>query len=90
MKLQKIGLLKECEYGGCSAKIDPYELSKLLSKVTVPANENVLVGLSTHDDAGVYKLNEETALIMTTDFFPPVVDEPYTFGVIAAHLLRYV
>lgn len=84
MKLQKIELLKECEYGGCSAKIDPYELSKLLSKVTVPANENVLVGLSTHDDAGVYKLNEETALIMTTDFFPPVVDEPYTFGVIAA------
>lgn len=81
---QEIHLLKECEYGGCSAKIDPYELSKLLSQIKIPGNENILVGLSTHDDAGVYRLNDETALIVTTDFFPPVVDDPFTFGTIAA------
>lgn len=81
---EKIHLLKECQYGGCSAKIDPTELSKLLEKIEIPGNENILVGLSTHDDAGVYKINNDTALIVTTDFFPPVVDDPYTFGVIAA------
>lgn len=47
-------------------------------------NENLIVGIETSDDAAVYKLNEETALIQTLDFFTPVVDDPYTFGQIAA------
>ena len=48
------------------------------------ANENVLVGFDTADDAGVYKLTPECALVQTVDFFPPIVDDPYTFGAIAA------
>ena len=79
-----IDLLKECEYGGCSAKLDPTELTKLLANFPLPTDPRVLVGLSGHDDAGVYLLNDETALIVTTDFFPPMVSDPYTFGRIAA------
>ena len=47
-------------------------------------NENVLVGFDTADDAGVYKLTPELALVQTVDFFTPIVDDPYTFGAIAA------
>ena len=47
-------------------------------------NENVLVGFDTSDDAGVYKLTESLALVQTVDFFTPIVDDPYTFGAIAA------
>lgn len=79
-----IDLLHECEYGGCSAKLDPTELEKILSGFPLPTDPRVLVGLSGHDDAGVYQLNDETALIVTTDFFPPMVSDPYTFGRIAA------
>ncbi|MDY6121728.1 MAG: selenide, water dikinase SelD [Porphyromonas sp.] len=79
-----VRLLESSPYGGCSAKIDPKLLRELLSGFSLPVDERILVGISTHDDAGVYKLNEETALIVTTDFFPPMVDDPYTFGRIAA------
>lgn len=79
-----IDLLRECEYGGCSAKLDPTELEKILSTLPLPTDPRILVGLSGHDDAGVYLLNEDTALIVTTDFFPPMVSDPYTFGRIAA------
>ncbi len=48
------------------------------------ADENVLVGFDTADDAGVYKLTEELALVQTVDFFTPIVDDPYTFGAVAA------
>jgi len=53
---------------------------------TVPrwADENVLVGFDTADDAGVYKLSPECALVQTVDFFTPIVDDPYTYGAIAA------
>jgi len=47
-------------------------------------NENVLVGFDTSDDAGVYKLTESLALVQTVDFFTPIVDDPFTFGAIAA------
>lgn len=76
--------MEDRPYGGCSAKIDPLALGKLLSGIAVTSDPNVMVGLSTCDDAGVYRLNDETALIVTTDFFPPVVDDPFTFGRIAA------
>lgn len=79
-----IDLLQEAEYGGCSAKIDPKILSDLLSDLPIAESAEVLVGLSGHDDAGVYRLNDETALIFTTDFFPPMVSDPRTFGRIAA------
>jgi selenide,water dikinase len=55
-----------------------------LAHLTVPTDGNVLVGTATSDDAGVYRINDELALIQTVDFFPPVVDDPYDFGRIAA------
>ncbi len=77
-------LLSTVEYGGCSAKLPPKELDKLLADLPVFKDNNVLVGCETHDDASVYKINDETALITTTDFFPPVCSDPYEFGQIAA------
>ncbi len=77
-------LLTTVAQGGCSAKIPAAELSRLLSSITLPVDANVLVDVSTHDDAGVYRLSDETALIVTTDFFPPVCSSPADFGAIAA------
>jgi len=59
-------------------------LDKVLATVPRWADENVLVGFDTADDAGVYKLTPEIALVQTVDFFTPIVDDPYTFGAIAA------
>ncbi|WP_164667950.1 selenide, water dikinase SelD [Virgibacillus doumboii] len=71
--------------GGCGCKIGPADLSQVLRSLpqTTP-NPDLLVGLDTSDDAGVYKLNDEIALVQTTDFFTPIVDDPYDFGQIAA------
>ncbi|MGN7356975.1 selenide, water dikinase SelD [Paenibacillus sp. SAF-054] len=71
--------------GGCGCKIGPADLSQVLRNLP-PAepNPNLLVGLDTSDDAGVYKLNDELALVQTLDFFTPIVDDPYSFGQIAA------
>lgn len=71
--------------GGWAAKIGPEVLASVLSKL--PRNEstdNLLVGLETSDDAAVYKLNNDSALIQTLDFFTPMIDDPYIFGQIAA------
>ena len=70
--------------GGLAAKIGPGALSDVLSKLPPIHDPRVLVGIDTSDDAGVYLLNEETALIQTLDFFTPIVDDPYLFGQIAA------
>ncbi len=70
--------------GGCASKLSPKILDRVLATVPRWANENVLVGFDTADDAGVYKLTPELALVQTVDFFTPVVDDPYTFGAIAA------
>ncbi|MBS1515922.1 MAG: selenide, water dikinase SelD [Bacteroidetes bacterium] len=69
---------------GCAAKIFPHILSDALKGVKWETNENVLVGFDGKDDAGVYKVSDDLALIHTTDFFTPVVDDPYTYGQIAA------
>ena len=79
-----IDLLEGQEQGGCSAKLDPKELHKILADLPVPHSDRLLVGTDTSDDAGVYQLNENEALIVTTDFFPPVASDPYTFGRISA------
>ncbi len=81
---QKFNLLSTVEYGGCSAKLPAKELDKALAGLPKVHCDNLLVDIDTHDDAGVYKINEETALIQTTDFFPPVCSDPYEFGQIAA------
>jgi selenide,water dikinase len=71
--------------GGCGCKIAPGVLSEILKKSTgFPVPKELMVGIETADDAAVYKLNDEQALIATTDFFMPIVDDPYDFGRIAA------
>jgi selenide, water dikinase len=71
--------------GGCGCKIAPGVLAEILkNSVGFPAPKELLVGIETADDAAVYKLNDEQALIATTDFFMPIVDDPYDFGRIAA------
>jgi selenide,water dikinase len=62
----------------------PAALAQVLRSLTLPTNSNVLVGLGTPDDAAVYRLTDDLALVQTVDFFPPIVDDPYTFGAIAA------
>lgn len=71
--------------GGCGCKISPAVLSEILrSTAAMPVPEELLVGIETSDDAAVYQINEEQALIATTDFFMPIVDDPFDFGRIAA------
>ncbi len=71
--------------GGCGCKIAPGVLAEILKKSSgFPVPPQLLVGIETADDAAVYKLNDEQALIATTDFFMPIVDDPYDFGRIAA------
>ena len=62
----------------------PRALSALLSALRLPTSPNLLIGLAVSDDAAVYTIDESTALVQTVDFFPPIVDDPYTFGAIAA------
>ena len=78
-KLTSFDLLSTVEYGGCSAKLPAKELSKALADLPKTPHKNLLVDIETHDDAGVYKINEELALIQTTDFFPPVCSNAYEF-----------
>ncbi|HSV58699.1 MAG TPA: selenide, water dikinase SelD [Variovorax sp.] len=71
--------------GGCGCKIAPAVLSEILKgTAAMPIPKELLVGIETADDAAVYKLNDEQALIATTDFFMPIVDDPHDFGRIAA------
>ena len=71
--------------GGCGCKIAPGVLSEILKGITaMPIPKELMVGIETADDAAVYKLNDEQALIATTDFFMSIVDDPYEFGRIAA------
>ncbi|KFC70160.1 selenide, water dikinase SelD [Massilia sp. LC238] len=82
---QPIKLTSFSHGGGCGCKIAPGVLSEILSKSAgFPVPKELMVGIETADDAAVYKLNDEQALIATTDFFMPIVDDPFDFGRIAA------
>ena len=70
--------------GGCAAKIGPGTLARVLRDLHFTKNDRLIVGTETSDDAGAYLLNDDTVLLQTVDFFPPMVDDPYTFGQIAA------
>ncbi len=70
--------------GGCAAKYSAAQLQELLSGFVPAEAEDLLIGLSPADDAAVYRLDDETALVFTLDFFPPLVDDPTDFGTIAA------
>ena len=70
--------------GGCASKLSPALLDQVLSRLPKQTDPNVLVGFDHADDAGVYKISPTAALVQTVDFFTPMVDDPYTFGQIAA------
>lgn len=80
----EIDLLNLVEQGGCSAKLSAAELKEALADLPAISHENILVNIETHDDAGVFKIRDDYALIQTTDFFPPVCSEAYDYGQIAA------
>ena len=82
--IKPFDLLSTIEYGGCSAKIPAGLLSEMLKDLPLATDPRLLVDVDTHDDAGVYKINDDTALIFTTDFFPPICSDPREFGEIAA------
>jgi cysteine desulfurase len=69
---------------GCACKLRPQDLEAVLKKLPIPSGPNILVGTETADDAAVYRLRDDLALVQTVDFFTPVVDDPYLFGAIAA------
>lgn len=77
-------LTSHVKAGGCASKLSPKVLDQVLPGVPRRADPRVLVGFDTADDAGVYQLTPEMALVQTVDFFTPVVDDPFTFGAIAA------
>src|SRR6185295_16944401 len=62
----------------------PGALAQVLRSLTLPSHPNLLIGLEVSDDAAVYRIADDLALVQTVDFFPPIVDDPYTFGAIAA------
>lgn len=74
-----------CKGGGCTAKLGAGILSHILERLPKQSyDENLLVGFDSKDDAAVYKIDEEVAFVQTLDFFPPMVEDPFTFGQIAA------
>ncbi len=80
-----VRLTQTVQKGGCAAKIAALELRKILSKITFPpAHAELLVDGKYFDDAAIYKVSDEQAMVQTLDFFTPIVDDPYTFGKIAA------
>ena len=81
---EDIKLTKLASCAGCGAKVGAGTLSRLLQDLPVQKDERLLVGFDKSDDAAVYKINDDTAIIQTIDFFPPIADDPNLFGQIAA------
>jgi selenide,water dikinase len=77
-------LTESVKAAGCASKLSPAALDKVLGKLPRQNDPNVLVGFDHADDAGVYKITPDLAMVQTVDFFTPVVDDPYVFGQIAA------
>lgn len=83
-EFDQIKLTQMAKRAGCAAKHPPGYLLPLLGQLPALTDPNVLVGSATADDAAVYKLSDDLALVLTTDFFTPIVDRPYDFGAVAA------
>ena len=79
-----VKLTKLAKCAGCGAKVGAGVLAGLLADIKVRTDPNLLVGFDKSDDASVYKISGELAIVQTVDFFPPIADDPYTFGQIAA------
>lgn len=85
MTIPETRLTSMAHGGGCGCKLAPSVLHEILKKMPIPvASADILVGRDTADDAAVYRLNDTQAIIATTDFFTPIVDDPFDFGRIAA------
>lgn len=80
----EIKLTKLANCAGCGTKVGAGVLAQLLEGIQVHSDPNLLVGFDRSDDASVYKISDKLALVQTVDFFPPIADDPYTFGAIAA------
>ncbi|MEG1560320.1 MAG: selenide, water dikinase SelD [Clostridia bacterium] len=80
----RIKLTKLSKCAGCGAKVGAGTLKKLLTDIKTIVDPNLLVGFDRSDDASVYKIADNSAIVQTVDFFPPVADDPYLFGAIAA------
>src|SRR4026207_222013 len=78
--IDEVKLTELAKRAGCAAKQPPGYLIPLLGRLPVISDPNVLVGSATADDAAVYKLSDDLALVLTTDFFTPIGDRPYDFG----------
>lgn len=84
MAENEVKLTKLAHCAGCGAKVGAGVLARLLEGIQVRRDPNLLVGFDKSDDASVYKVSDELALVQTVDFFPPIDDDPYRFGRIAA------
>ena len=84
MAESEVKLTKLAKCAGCGAKVGAGVLAQLLEGIRVHSDPNLLVGFDKSDDASVYRVSDELALVQTVDFFPPIADDPYTFGQIAA------
>ena len=69
---------------GCASKMGPSDLSRALAALPVMSDPRLLIGRETFDDAGIFRVSDDFALVQTVDFFPPIVDDPFDFGQIAA------
>jgi len=81
---QPVRLTQQVKAGGCASKLPAGSLRKVLSALPAQSDPNLLVGFETSDDAGIYRIGPAQALVQTIDFFTPLVDDPFTFGQIAA------
>ncbi len=83
-EIPKVELTKYTKFAGCGAKLGPELLDKALCGLSQPPYPSLIADYKTGEDAGIYKISDNLALIQTVDFFPPIVDDPYTFGQITA------
>jgi selenide,water dikinase len=79
-----VRLTQQVKAGGCASKLAPGSLAAVLSRLPKQSDPNLLVGFDTSDDAGIYRIAPDVALVQTVDFFTPLVDDPFVFGQIAA------
>jgi selenide,water dikinase len=79
-----VSLTQNVKAAGCAAKLGPADLAQILHNLPTFHHPDVIVGTETNDDAGVFRLRDDLAIVNTVDFFTPIVDDPFTFGQIAA------
>ena len=84
MENNEVRLTRLAGCAGCGAKVGAGTLAKLLEDIKTRTDERLIVGFDKSDDASVYKVTEDLAIVQTTDFFPPIVDDPFLYGQIAA------